>query len=126
MLQSIQDLIDIDYHISSITEKRDALADRLKRLKDKEDDFFNKMDELDKRLDEAAREISEIEKLEDIPPLRLKYGQLEILDTLEGLFQQRENLGNEKLLIKEMSQLTPDTDDLVIKLTEIHSKVTNC
>ncbi len=108
MLQSIQDLINIDSHIKEVSSKRDELAERLKQLKDEEDDFINQMDLIEKRLDDATAEISSISNIAHIEPLRLKYGRLQVLDQIENLFRQKEVFRHETEVIEEIEKVSTE------------------
>ena len=96
MLKSVEDLIQIDVHINEVNSKRDALAEKIKQLKDAEDVFVDEMDHIEKRLNDATLEISQIEKIEDIEPLRAKYGKLKILDQIETAFKEQQRALHEK------------------------------
>ncbi|CDO94744.1 unnamed protein product [Kluyveromyces dobzhanskii CBS 2104] len=104
MLHSIEDLINIDSHIQEVSSSRDKLAERLKQLKDDEDDFVNNMDMIEKRLNEATNEISSITCIADIEPLRLKYGNLQVLDQIETLFKQKQAHINEADVLREIDE----------------------
>lgn len=105
MLKSVEDLIQIDVHINEVNSKRDALAEKIKQLKDAEDVFVDEMDHIEKRLNDATLEISQIEKIEDIEPLRAKYGKLKILDQIETAFKEQQRALHEKEVLEGINSL---------------------
>ncbi len=105
MLKSVEDLIQIDVHINEVNSKRDALAEKIKQLKDAEDVFVDEMDHIEKRLNDATLEISQIEKIEDIEPLRAKYGKLKILDQIETAFKEQHRVLHEEEVLEGINSL---------------------
>lgn len=105
MLESIDDLINIESKIEEVQHRRNDLAKKLKSLEDAESQFVTEMEELNTKIDAASREIGQIRSLSEIEPLRSKYGKLKILDQIEAVLKKRETAKVEREIFDKLSSI---------------------